>query len=316
MARNVAFHEKTWTSQTSPRSFCRNQRDSGNLDLMVDWLRRAMPPSGGLFYHYLAMRFSRTLWTRFRTDVANWLAEWSPPSTELVVFGSSAGYSLPDGFLERFERVVIVEPDPLARVLLRRRFPLAQLEFASDRSLLAPDSETEFKALKSRERRALAKLNRFLSRYPKAAVLFSNVLGQLPLEFPHLDDELFASHLIAIRSAVRDRPWASYHDLLSTWIRPIRLEPFILPGGPLDLEAFAHEHLLPAHETSIKGTARVARKLEVTDHQTHALAAGEATLCTWWELAPGRYHLIGFLGSRGPQSPKSRSPGSERTKLQ
>lgn len=255
-----------------------------------------MPPSGGLSYHYLALRFSRTLWRPFRGDVARWLAEWAPRSRELVIFGSSAGYSLPAGFLARFERVIIVEPDPLARLLLRRRFPRARFEFSSrfsgGRDLLAPIPESE---PGSTAKKAVEKLKTFLGEYPNAAVLFANVIGQLPLEFPHLSDELFASHLVAIRAAVQGRPWASYHDLLSTWARPRSFEPFELPAGPLDVELFARAHLEPAP------TAGRASRLnvEITDHQTHAFSVGEPTGCAWWELAPGRYHLIGFVRSRG-----------------
>ncbi|MCM2280287.1 MAG: hypothetical protein NDI61_00415 [Bdellovibrionaceae bacterium] len=267
------------------------------LFVMIDWIRRALPPSGGIFYHYLAMRFSRTLWRDFRAEVDHWLTNWlsnslttwSPHAHELIIFGSSAGYSLSTTFLEKFNRVIVVEPDPLARLLLRRRFPQVWWEFTADRNLLAPIPEN---APGSASKRALDQLHTFLKRYPDAAVLFSNVLGQLPLEFPHLSDELFASHLIAIRAAVKDRAWASYHDLLSTWAKPKSMAPFELPSGPLDLEAFIRARLEPPPGG--------ASPLEVTDHQTHALSIGEPTACTWWEIAPGRYHLIGFLCSPGP----------------
>lgn len=255
---------------------------------MIEWIRRALPPSGGLFYHYLALRFSRSLWQPFRSDVTRWLSEWSPHARELIIFGSSAGYSLPAEFLSRFDRVITVEPDAIARLLLQRRFPNTKFEFTPDRNLLSPIPETE---QGSTSKKAVENLRDFLEKYPNAAVLFSNVLGQLPLEFPHLNDELFASHLISIRATVKDRPWASYHDLLSTWGRPKSLDPFELPSGTFDPELFAHVHLEPLPVGSAK--------LELTDHQTHALSAGEPTRCTWWELAPGRYHLIGFLCSPG-----------------
>jgi hypothetical protein len=256
---------------------------------MISWIRRALPPSGGLFYHYLALRFSRTLWQPFKQDVAQWLQLWKPQARELIIFGSSAGYSLPPDFMNQFERVVAVEPDPFARLLFKRRFPKGRIEFAPDRDLLAPLPK-DFPGSSSQQ--ALKKLRSFLDRYPNAAILFANVLGQLPLEFPHLSDELFASHLIGVRAAVKNRPWASYHDLLSTWARPKSRKPFVLPAGDLDLTEFALKHLEILPNTNVN--------MEVTDHQTHPLSAGEPTLCSWWELAPGRYHLIGFLHSSKP----------------
>ena len=254
---------------------------------MLEWTRKLLPPSGGFFYHYLALRFSRSLWQPFRRDVSRWLQSWNPTANELIIFGSSAGYSLPKTFLEKFDRVIAVEPDPLARILLKRRFAKAKIIFEIDRDLLAPIPE-DFAG--STAKAAVGKLQTFLARYPNAAVLFANVLGQLPLEFPHLSDQIFASHLVAVRAAVRGRQWASYHDLLSTWARPRQKQAFVLPAGPLDLTDFASKYLEPPATTDTR--------LEITDHQTHSLAAGEPVQCAWWELAPGRFHLIGFLSSK------------------
>lgn len=254
----------------------------------MEWIRRVLPLSGGIFYHYLALRFSRTLWQPFRTDVARWLSSWNPASEELIIFGSSAGYSLSEPFLNRFKRIIAVEPDPIARVLFRRRFANAKIEFENDRDLLSPIAK-DYEG--SSSKLAIEKLAAFLKRHPNAAVLFSNVLGQLPLEFPHLSDAIFAKHLVAIRGALRGREWASYHDLLSTWSKPNSLAPFTLPAGPMDLTEFSKKHLADVRRSS---------RLEVTDHQTHSLSAGEETQCSWWELAPGRFHLIGFLSSAKP----------------
>lgn len=251
---------------------------------MVSWLKRALPPSGGILYHYLALRFSRSLWRPFLNTVAQWLGSWNPQADELIIFGSSAGYSLPSEFLHRFRRVICVEPDPLARFLFQKRFRGLAIEFAPERALLAPLTDLP---TGSSAKRAVERLQEFLARYPDAAVLFANVLGQLPLEFPHLSDEIFASHLIAIRAAVKGRTWASYHDILSTWAHPTNLQPFALPAGPFDPEEFAKLNLQPPATKDIR--------LEVTDHQTSALSAGEPMQCTWWQIAPGRYHLIGFL---------------------
>lgn len=256
---------------------------------MMDWIRGALPLSGGLFYHYLALRFSRKLWRPFRADVASWLSSWNPAANELIVFGSSAGYSLPEEFLNRFARVIAVEPDPIARMLLKKRFPRAKIEFENDRELLSPIPKDY---LGSTSKFAIEKLASFLNRHPNAAVLFSNVLGQLPLEFPHLSDDIFANHLIAIRGALRGREWASYHDILSTWAKPKSLKPFVLKAGALDLKEFAEKNLVhPPSKTT---------RYEIVDHQTHSLSAGGETQCTWWELAPGRFHLIGFLSSAKP----------------
>ena len=100
-------------------------------------------PAGGLRYHLRAARYSRALWEPFRWALGQWLLAWEPPEKNLVLVGPSAGYNLQPFLFERFERLVCLEPDPLARALFARRLRKApletrpKLEFVSDDHLLA-----------------------------------------------------------------------------------------------------------------------------------------------------------------------------------
>lgn len=58
---------------------------------------------------------------------------------------------------------------------------------------------------------SLVPLREVLTRHPRAAVLFSNVIGQVLLEGQATDFE-WAVYLRGLRSLLRDRRWASYHD--------------------------------------------------------------------------------------------------------
>jgi hypothetical protein len=78
-------------------------------------------PSGGLTYQLRALRYRRGLWAGFHATVAGWLSDWQPNARTLVIVGPNAGHALPPGFLERFEQVIALEPDPIARHLLARR---------------------------------------------------------------------------------------------------------------------------------------------------------------------------------------------------
>lgn len=98
-----------------------------------------LDPSGGLVYHLRAARHRHGLWAPFHASVAGWLADWQPRRRELLIVGPSAGYALPDGFFTRFAQVTALEPDPLARWLLRRRADAAQLRFDRLDCLAAPD---------------------------------------------------------------------------------------------------------------------------------------------------------------------------------
>ena len=215
-------------------------------------------PTGGLAYHSAAYRYRELLWRPFVATVDAWLREkWAPRSRKLVVFGSSAGWTLNEGFLARFDEVACVEPDPIARFLFRRRFRgLKRLSQTGRDDLLTAD------------------LGEFLDeRHAGAAILFSNVLGQLPLlKRAPPDREKFAE-------ALREREWASYHDLFSA-------------RAPLKRDFPRELSRRPEDSVAAKFFAPPA---EVIDHGTLWLSKDRATACAPWEIRPGRNHVIGFV---------------------
>lgn len=156
--------------------------------------------TGGLTYHLIARRRASSAWSPFRARVRDWLGPWlaardangTALCDELIVFGPSAGWTLPLDLLARVPRVIVVEPDPVARFILRRKI---KADFISSRKLLPWFSRGEF--------------TKFLGDHPRASVLFTNVLGQIALASPTVDgrDEFL--------SALHGRRWASYHDLFS-----------------------------------------------------------------------------------------------------
>lgn len=194
--------------------------------------------SGGLGYHWRALRYRRTLWQDFAAQVARWLAAWRPPQRDLVIVGPSAGYTLARAFLERFASVTILEPDPFARLLLRRRFPF--IPFMSGSLDCMAGAEGPY---------LLA------ATYPQAAILFANVIGQKIAALP-------PAWAPALHNALREHSWASYHDVIATTRMPrmasactfdanARLEDVLETfwGGD---ELVIHDHgsfgVLPSHE--------------------------------------------------------------------
>ncbi len=157
--------------------------------------------SGGLLYHLKALRYGPELWAPFRHQVANWLAGALPAGGELVLVGPSAGHCLPLAQLKRFERLLVLEPDPIARRLLRSRLshPRLQLEY---RDLLVEPLMS-----------GRAGLDVVLERRPDASVLFCDLLGQVQLE---LSDEQQARFQDEFRRRILPRldgrRWASFHD--------------------------------------------------------------------------------------------------------
>lgn len=237
-------------------------------------------PTGGLFYHFVASQNVKALWRPFRTQVRAWLAEWHnqwPKHVqELVIFGPSAGWTLPLKDIAALTKVTFVEPDPIARFLLKRRFAKANFEILKDPKLLPWFSEE------------VGTFERFVESRPHAAFLFSNVLGQVAL--------LMSSEQTSLKmqpaqdeflNALEGRTWASYHDLYST-------------------SSKTTPHLTTTAIASFKGAEASTRISEIalstfpeaktlTDHETSWLSIGRRTEFAIWPLSKKQLHLIGFV---------------------
>lgn len=215
--------------------------------------------SGGLVYHARALRWRRSLWQPFGGIVAGWLQAWQPTCEELVIIGPSAGYTLDAAFLAGFRRIVILEPDPLARALFRRRFP--GLTVASERldCLAGTHGPAMLRAC-----------------FPQAAYLFANLLGQFVTGL----DPQWPQALLTTMQGAR---WASYHDVVACTESPACHGPRRARVGE-DLES-----LLAAFWPAADDGPRL---LELHDHGSFEhLPASEHAV---WSLTPRQHHLIGW----------------------
>lgn len=214
--------------------------------------------SGGLRYHWLAWR-RRAAWQPFHARLATWLDAWRPDRDALVLVGPSAGYALCASFLARWREITVLEPDPLARFLLRRRFPCTPLRFARLDALALPDGPA-----------ALA------AQFPDAALLFCNLLGQIG------DAEEVAQRGAALRQALAAHAWASWHDVLSSRAQP---------SGVMPAEASSAAALARA---LWRGQA-----VEVVDHGAFGLVGTPGQFATWalapdaWQVVEWAVHAPG-----------------------
>lgn len=237
-------------------------------------LRYAVGRSGGLSYHLKALRRADGAWRPFRASVRGFLeSTWAPPEKDLIVFGPSAAWTLPLDWLARFDRVIAVEPDPLARLLLARRLP-DRLEFDSSPARLP------WFAVGKREEG----LREILARSPGAAVLFSNVLGQVRT-LATLDDDVDRECRRLFSKALEGRNWASYHDVLSS-----------TAGFKSPFPEF------PPKRISAEDLARhyFSETDEIADHDTLWLSEDRRLDFAPWALQAGANHLIGFVSPKAP----------------
>ncbi len=232
-------------------------------------------PAGGIRYHYRAARHAGERWRPFRENVRRWLHGWQPPERHLVLVGPSAGYTLPIPWLMTFEKLTILEPDPVACWLLRRKLTLhgrtnrcAQTpEYAfitSDHLVTQP-----------------ARWTQRIARSGPSAILFSNVLGQLP----HLVGDAAGARTAdikgAIRDAVKERSWASYHDRVSSTVAPS-----VSLSGLHAAQRLTDDELEPLY-------AHSQTSVTLVDHDTEDLFPRELAHSYFsWELTPGYFHLI------------------------
>lgn len=226
-----------------------------------------LSPSGGLVYHLRALEHADVAWVPFREAVATWLLSWSVPTETLLLIGPSAGYCLDDRFLSRFQQLVVLDPDPLAERLFRRRHPAAPRP-----QWLRVDHFTNADSVG---------LTAVLSAHLDAALLFCNFLGQLPLLLPAARAEetlAFWRHQLPV--LLQGRHWASFHDRLSGELSPV---PFDQPAAAP--RRLSDEELLDRFYGGQDG--------ELVDHRTDRFFQPDLPHHYFrWALTNGQHHLV------------------------
>lgn len=222
-------------------------------------------------YHLRAARYRSTLWAPFRAHIASWLATCLPyRGQELLLLGPSAGHCLPEAWLKTYPRVTVIEPDPLARALLRLRLS-ARVEVEHRDLLLAP-------LLSGRTTLAAV-----LERRPHATVLFCNMLGQL--HFTLSDDEharFQAEFARCIVPALEGHAWASFHDRWSLDTASIA------PPSSLTFAAQPSDDELGARWFGADGPP-----VTVLDHGTTGLfPAALPRRYFGWQITPRALHIV------------------------
>ena len=249
----------------------------------ISWFAGLTNAAGGLAYHWLALRQRRALWTPYRLAVATHLRAWAPLEQELVLIGPSAGWNLDSEFLMRFQLVHAIEPDPLARWLLRRRFPLVRWQMAT-RDYFDPAAPQGW----------TANLASLFSDYPSQALLFFGFLGQMVVLHPDavaqeqgtgvVATAAFRRWKSALQGHLAQRSWCSLHD---RWVGHSAPKPEALStdGATLARESSDPMHLWP-------------RGAHVVDVFTDGLVPNQNRQLLLWRRMPDRWHAMELAWSR------------------
>ncbi|MBA4397744.1 MAG: hypothetical protein C0394_10255 [Syntrophus sp. (in: bacteria)] len=189
-------------------------------------------PAGGLRYHLRALRYSKDIWQPFRRDIGDYLLSWPVASKTLLIVGPSGGYCLPPYIFNRFDQLVCLEPDPLARYIFRRRLLQAPLEHRPRLEFITEDC-----LLKNPRQ-----LVRLVEGMEDTTLLFSNVLGQLRFLLQiEAESDLRLMHIRdAVAEATQHRAFASFHDRVSGMVRPTFTMPFLSDSRLSDEALLSH----------------------------------------------------------------------------
>ncbi len=219
-----------------------------------------------LRWHLRAWR-AQARWARTRAAIREGLVSAPEGFDELLLFGASAGWMMPDDFLARFRRIDAVDFEWAAAPLFKWRHAGVLREQGID--------------LRFHRTEALGALDRVLAEHPRALVLFDNVLGQYTLTCR--DIALAEARLAEIQRRLHGRAWGSVHDALSGpgEARPVAGDPLPLPlaGG----EPWPDQPLL----------RQVGAHGEWRDHLTRGLLPPSAdSVMIPWQLTPGYWHWL------------------------
>jgi hypothetical protein len=201
-------------------------------------------------YHLRALRYFKQEWKnhhRWTHEFLNrWVEEQKVPRLDtLVLIGPSGGYALPNEFLSLYAKIIAYEPDPLARFIFNWR--VTESTRAKVTWVKTPYD--------------------FQSALPAGAILFCNLLGQVPIR----DAATFRSRLMKV---LNGRVWASFHDAMSGESVRFRV---MNPEQPGEIET------------------RSTRVVEVTEHLAPDLFKSEPRVkrLFWeWRITQKRSHLI------------------------
>lgn len=235
-------------------------------------------------YHYLALKYQNSIWKPFHSYISFFLHTWNPSQThqKIILIGASGGYALPFSFLEKFESVLVIDPDPLAKYIFRWRFrKLKNTKISwSKEDYLCPDRRKFDPDI----------LKNLIDSHPDSAILFCNILGQLRFIYPLAAKDtsflIWKKTLPLILSSV---PWASFHDRLSGPF-PFKDFHFSDSNSAFRTESHLSNEELIARFCNLPKQSK--NHYELLDHFTSDLVPELPKSYTPWTLFPGSYYLV------------------------
>jgi hypothetical protein len=226
-------------------------------------------PAGGIRYHLRAWRHRERAWRPFREALETWLLDWQPAASKLAIVGPSGGYCLPLAALQRFEQLIVFEPDPIARYVLARRLRGRSVSFIEQDLWVKPLLEG------GSIPHALLQSD--------TALLFTNFIGQLPFLVPPERWQAWRKAWCeSLWPTLARIPWASFHDRVSGSVAPQ------VDSARVHAKRFDDEQVRELYEAASGGPV-----IELLDHSSaELLPEGRSYRYLHWPLTSDAHHLI------------------------
>lgn len=222
-----------------------------------------------IVYHYRGLKHKRahlkhnSPWTPFQSLLQEQLEQWRPKS-KLIILGGSGGYLLDTNWLYQFERIVVIDHDPLTSFFFNRHHPLKKIEYIKANIVL--NNKISFDLISNHD-------------LSNTSLLFSNILGQLPLQFINrsLNYAQYKEHL---KKKLIEKSFFSFHDLYSMKLinRPFLQTTTLKPQEKLDIKKWILKN-------NVDST-------DITDHETSDLFSSYSRSVLNWHLRKDLLHLI------------------------
>ena len=227
--------------------------------------------TGGLNWHWHAWQ-ARASWQPTTDAIAHFLGTAPLRSRHLLLIGGSAGWMMPDAWLQTFDRIDAYDIDPFAPWLFRQ---------LHGRALDESGTQVQHHRID-----ALRHLDTLLHTHPNACLWFDNMLGQH--RYRVRDEVQTERELQALSQRLTGRSWGSLHDVYSG-------------ASPLQLDGTRFASLLkknvPAHaldETLMQQLLQQSQAQGVwNDHVTSGVFPAQTR--TWlmpWQFRPGYWHWL------------------------
>tara|TARA_Y100000590_G_C15706597_1_gene1008840 strand:- start:1034 stop:1759 length:726 start_codon:yes stop_codon:yes gene_type:complete len=229
-------------------------------------------PTGGLSYHLRAFRYKRNLWSPFISQVHSEIQSWKSPGKALLLIGPNAGYSLPLSYLSQWEKIEVLEPDPIARFFLKKKLGLFSYN-SRDFFFDLEDESMDYQIV------------HLFEEYSDYDWIFCNFLGQLQSLYPESKKEIHPHWIKTFQDLLlKKNHWFSYHDLFSAPQKP-------------KIEAIDSQKFI-SYDDFIRRVYSTEREtLYINDHQTWKLFEPfplEERRWASWEIHPAYTHIIEF----------------------